>query len=175
MFLPRIEESRFRPQDAALLAGLVLSLPRSAEVQRARRQPVAIAAFLLVGLVAMVLGIVGENAIRECSGTPAGGPCTAAAAGPDERRDRLGRRSCLLLGTTIFAVVVMSVAALPAFEGALKLRALEFDRGLLRMQFGNSTLLLATLAAATVATIRRPDPIAMGIGRPDRDGHRTVA
>ena len=62
----------------------------------------------------------------------------------------------LLVGTTIFAALVVCVAVLPAFEDALKLRALEFDRGLLRMQFGNSTMLLATLAASVVATIRRP-------------------
>jgi len=158
IFLPQVAGIPVRPQDAALLAGLILSVPR---IRRPRSiaspAAAAIAVFLLVGLVAMVVGILGDNAIRDVLRDVRwwalyGGGLLALVTGVTAS----AVVRALLLGTTIFAVLVVCVAVLPAFEDALKLRALEFDRGLLRMQFGNSTLLLATLAASTVATIRRP-------------------
>ena len=162
MFLPQIGDIPVRPQDAAILAGIVLSVPRlRRDSIGSIRSPaaVAIAVFLLVGLVAMVVGIVGDNAMRDILrdarwwalyGAGLLALMTGVTASAVVR--------ALLIGTTIFAALVVCVAVLPAFEEALKLRALEFDRGLLRMQFGNSTMLLATLAASVVATIRRPTP-----------------
>lgn len=160
MFLPQIAGIPVRPQDAALLAGFVLSVPRirpGTIGSIGSRAAAAVAAFLVVGLVAMVVGLVGDNAIRDVLRDARwwalyGGGLLALMTGvPASAVVR-----ALLVGTTIFAALVVCVAVLPAFEDALKLRALEFDRGLLRMQFGNSTMLLATLAASTVATIRRP-------------------
>jgi O-Antigen ligase len=162
MFLPQIAGIPVRPQDAAILAGLILS------VQRLRRDSigsvrspaaVAIAAFLLVGLAALIIGLVGDNAMRDVLRDARwwalyGGGLLALMTGVTAS----AVVRALFVGTTIFAALVVSVAVLPAFEDALKLRALEFDRGLLRMQFGNSTMLLATLAASVVATIRRPTP-----------------
>jgi hypothetical protein len=157
MFLPRIADIPIRPQDAALLAGLVLSLLRIRPRSIGSPAAAAIAAFLLVGLLALVVGVVGDNAIRDVLRDARwwalyGGGLLALLTGVTAS----AVVRALLTGTTIFAAVVIAVAALPAFEDALKLRALEFDRGLLRMQFGNSTLLLTTLAASVVATIRRP-------------------
>jgi hypothetical protein len=160
VFIPRIADIPVRPQDAALLAGLLLSLPRIRPRSIGSiRSPAAaaIAAFLLVGLVAMVIGIVGDNAIRDVLRDARwwalyGGGLLALLTGVTAS----AVVRALLTGTTIFAAVVIAVAALPGFEDALKVRALEFDRGLLRMQFGNSIMLLAALAASTVATIRRP-------------------
>jgi O-Antigen ligase len=160
MFLPQIAGVPVRPQDAALLAGLILSVPRirpGSIASIGSPAAAAIAAFLLVGLVAMVIGFIGDNAIRDVLRDARwwflyGGGLLALVTGVTAS----AVVRALLLGTTIFAGLVICVAVLPAFEDALKLRALEFDRGLLRMQFGNSTLLLATLSAATVATIRRP-------------------
>ena len=160
MFLPRIADVPVRPQDAALLAGLILSVPRIRPSSiGSLRSPAAaaIAAFLLVGLVALVVGMVGDNAVRDILRDARwwalyGGGLLALVTGVTA--PALVR--ALLVGTTIFAALVVCVAALPAFDGALKLRALEFDDGPVRMQFGNSTMLLATLAASAVATIRRP-------------------
>ena len=68
------------------------------------------------------------------------------------RRDAVLR--ALLLGITAFAVVVVATAVLPVFDGALKDQALAYDRGTLRMQFGNSVLLVPATAYAAYSALR---------------------
>jgi hypothetical protein len=155
-FLPRFADIPIRAQDVAVLAGALMSLPA---LRRLPRQPVAIAvgAFLVVGLIALAIGVFLDNAMRDILRDARwwalyGFALLALAT----RVPRPAVVRAVLWGTTIFAALVITIAVLPAFADALKLRSLEFDRGLLRMQFGNSTMLLATLAAATVAATLRP-------------------
>lgn len=157
-FLPRVADIPVRAQDAALLVGIVLALPSIRRLPPARPVAIALAAFLAVGILALVLGFVADHAVRDILRDARwwllyGAGLLALAVGVS--RASLVRG--LMLGTTIFAVLVVATAILPVFAEGLKLRALEFDRGLLRMQFGNSTMLLAPLALATMAVTRRPD------------------
>jgi len=160
ILLPRLFDIPVRPQDAALAVGLLLSIPRLRGASlRTLRSPLALAmlAFLAVGVVAMLIGLLADHALRDILrdgrwwALYAGGLLALLTRVPRPAVIR-----AILLGTTIFAVLIIAVAALPAFESALKWRALEFDRGLLRMQFGNSAMLLVTLATSVVVCVQRP-------------------
>ena len=158
--LPRLADIPIRPHDVAILVGLALSLPalRRANWRGLRApQALAILAFLLVGVAALIIGYLGDQALRDILRDARwwalyGSGLVAILLGV--RATEITR--AILVGGTIFAVAAILVAALPAFEGGLKLKSLEFDRGLLRMQFGNTTMLLIPIAAAVVASVRRP-------------------
>ena len=158
--LPRLAGIPVRPHDVAILVGLALMLPalRGANWRGLRTpQALAILAFLLVGVAALVIGYLGDQAPRDILRDARwwalyGGGLAAIVLGV--RAPAIAR--AMLVGGTVFAVAAILVAALPAFEGGLKLKSLEFDRGLLRMQFGNTTMLLIPIAAAVVASVRRP-------------------
>ena len=62
----------------------------------------------------------------------------------------------LLLGATIFAIVLIVTALLPAFDGGIKDRSLAYDWGRLRMQFSNSAFLLPVIAFVAHRLLRRP-------------------
>ena len=156
-FIPRISDIPVRPQDVALGLGLLLSLPSLRRLPPWRPITIALAAFLGVGLLGFVVGLVADNAVRDILRDTRWWALYGVglvALATDTPRASLLR--ALLLGTTLFAVLVVITAILPIFADGLKLRALEFDRGLLRMQFGNSTMLLAPLAFATMAVTRAP-------------------
>ncbi len=160
ILLPRLFDIPVRPQDAALVVGLLLSVPRLRGASpRMLRSPLALTmmAFLAVGVIAMLVGLLGDNSLRDILRD--GRWWALYAGGLLALLTRAGRPAvvrAIVVGTTIFAVLIIAVAALPAFEDALKWRALEFDRGLLRMQFGNSAMLLVTLAISVVGCVGRP-------------------
>ena len=62
----------------------------------------------------------------------------------------------LLIGATVFAIVSIVTTLLPATEGGLKARSLVYDRGLLRMQFGNSVFLIPAACYAAWRWFGRP-------------------
>lgn len=62
----------------------------------------------------------------------------------------------LLLGSVAFCIIVITATFLPAFSDGLKDQVLTYDRGTLRMQFGNSVFLLPFLAYALARFLRKP-------------------
>jgi O-Antigen ligase len=58
--------------------------------------------------------------------------------------------------------LVVITAVLPRFDGALKDQVYAYDRGLLRLQFGNSMLLLPGVAYVLWRTLRQPSALRMG-------------
>jgi hypothetical protein len=67
--------------------------------------------------------------------------------------------SAFRIGTTIFALVVVTTAVLPAFTDGLKHGVLVYDLGLLRMQFGNSVFLLPVIGFVAYGILQRPRAI----------------
>jgi O-antigen ligase len=62
----------------------------------------------------------------------------------------------LLLGATIYALVLIAAAILPAIDGGLKSRALAYDFGRLRLQFSNAAFLIPAMAWVAVRLVIRP-------------------
>ena len=61
----------------------------------------------------------------------------------------------LMLGTLLFSATVLIAALGPVLTGGLKHQELLYDRGTLRMQFGNSAFLVPAIALATFIFVRR--------------------
>ncbi len=146
--LLRLAGVPLRPQDAAIAIGIVLTLP-SVRRPRLSAPLVAIALFSLVGIGALLGGLVADLPLRDIFRDArwwflylAGALALAAGV----RRDQVLRG--LLLGAAIFSMMVIAATLLPEFAGGLKQRALVFDSGTLRMQFGNTIFLIPALAAA---------------------------
>lgn len=140
--LLRLADVPIRPHDAVVGLALLLAAPRL------RRPPISIvtigiAVFLVVGVVAFALGFVFDNALRDILRDARWWFLYVAglfAAAIGQRRSTIVRG--LLIGATAFALVAIATTLLPALEGGLKDRALIYDRGTLRMQFGNSVFLI---------------------------------
>ena len=60
----------------------------------------------------------------------------------------------VVIGTALFAVLISVAALLPVVPGGLKEQELLYDRGTLRMQFGNSAFLLPAIAWAGASFLR---------------------
>lgn len=140
--LVRVADVPIRPHDAVAGLALLLSLPRLRRPQVSMVMLV-IAVFLLVGVAAFALGFVFDNALRDILRDARWWFLYVAglfAAGIGQTRSGVVRG--LLVGATVFAFVAIVTTLLPAVEGGLKDRALIYDRGTLRMQFGNSVFLI---------------------------------
>ena len=61
----------------------------------------------------------------------------------------------LLIGATLFALLVVAAAILPVFAGGIKQQVLTYDRGSLRMQFINTVFLLPAGAYVAARVARR--------------------
>jgi hypothetical protein len=161
-----------RPQDVAIgMALLATALTLDGARVRAVVAPggqrtllVATAVFLAVGVLALAMGMLGDQQLRDVF-RDVRWWCLYGAAGlavlAGVRRVALLR--AFLLGAAAFAVVVVLAALLPAFEGGLKAAAVSYDRGTMRMQFGNSIYLLPALAYAAWMASRRFDLIWLGL------------
>ncbi len=156
-YLPRIGTIPVRPQDVAVVIGLALSLPSI----RWRRPRAGIEAWLLVvfiavGVGAVVAGFAGGNdardILRDARWWFLYGSGLVVLVLPPPARAQVVRG--VLLGAMAFAVVVIVTAITPNVAGGLRARAMEFDFGLLRLQYGNSAFLLLPLAWAASAWIR---------------------
>lgn len=154
--LLRLAGMPVRPQDAAIGIGMLLALT-NARWPRRSVPLLAIGAFLVAGLGALLVGYLADYPIRDVLRDARwwflylAGPLALATG---VRRDQVLR--ALLIGAAAFAVLAVLSTALPAFAGGLKERSLDFDRGTLRMQFGNSIFLLPALALALWRQLRRP-------------------
>ena len=166
LYLPEVAGVPFRVQDGVVATGIVLAMLRisglRARLATADGRLLALSAvvglFLVLGLVALWIGWLADHAARDIFRDARWWVLYAVvllALATGTRWPLIVRAA--LVGTTIFAAVIVLAALLPPFENGLKARAFDFDRGLLRMQFGNSAFLLVGLAYATRAVLRRPD------------------
>jgi O-antigen ligase/polysaccharide polymerase Wzy-like membrane protein len=162
-----------RPQDvaigAALLATLLtLSWSRARALATApggrRTLLLATAVFLGAGLLALGVGLVVGQEPRDVFRDVRWWVLYAAAAlAVLAGVSRTAVLRGLLLGAVAFALVVVVTVLLPTFDGGLKASTLLYDRGTLRMQFGNSIYLLPALAYATWVASRRMNATWLGL------------
>src|SRR5919106_1457990 len=135
-----------RPHDVVVGLGLLTGLP---SLRRLRVTPAVLllGLFLAVGLGALLLGLLNDQAPRDILrdarwwGLYAGGLLLAGMRRPTHDVIR-----AVLIGLAVFAVLVIAATLLPAFEGGIKSRAMAFDFGILRMQFGPTAFLLIPIA-----------------------------
>ena len=154
--LLRIAGYPLRPQDVAIGLGIVLALPLL-------RRPsvtvplVAIGVFLCVGVGALVHGYAADFPLRDVLRDSRWWFLYAAglmALTSSVQRSQVLR--ALVWGSASFAILAVTTTILPPFADGLKERALVYDFGTLRMQFGNTTFLLPVLALALWLFLRRP-------------------
>ena len=154
--LLRIAGYPLRPQDVAIGLGILLALPLL-------RRPsvsvplVAIGVFLCVGVGALVHGYAADFPLRDVLRDSRWWFLYAAglvALASRVQRSQVLR--ALVWGSASFAILAVATTILPPFAGGLKERALIYDSGILRMQFGNTAFLLPALALALWLLLRRP-------------------
>lgn len=146
-----------RFQDGVVLAALVLALPSLRHANLRSGISRLIAAFFLIGVVGFVIGVVEGNAARDILRDSRwwalyGFGLLALWSGTDRRAIARG----LLMGASLFAVVLIALVLLPPFAGALESRALTYDWGRLRLQFSNSIFIIPALAYVTSRVTVRP-------------------
>lgn len=154
--LLRVVGIPIRPHDAIVGLAFLLALPQLRAI-RWSVTAVAIAAFLTVGIVALGVGLIVGNEFRDIFRDARWWflyliGLLALAGGA--RRSPILRG--LLIGATAFAIVSILTTLLPATDGGLKERALIYDRGTLRMQFGNSIFLVPAACYVAWHWFRRP-------------------
>lgn len=156
-YLPRIANIPIRTQDIAVAVGLLLCLP-SIRLRRPRAGfgSWLLVAFLAIGAVAVVIGFLRGNdardILRDARWWFLYGSGLVLLFLPATARAQVVRG--VLIGALAFAVVVILAAVVPAAPGGIKERSVEFDFGLLRLQFGNSVFLLFPLAWSARAWVR---------------------
>ncbi len=147
-----------RPQDGVIAAALFGALGSGGlRLRSANPFIIVIGAWLLIGVVALAVGLINGFQLRDVLrdarwwGLYATGAIAIVCA---TRRDQVVRG--LLYGATVLATLVALATVLPAFEGGLKAAVLSYDRGTLRMQFGNSVILVVATAFVALHALRRP-------------------
>jgi hypothetical protein len=152
-----------RFQDGVILAAFLFALPGLRGSSRRgtwRSAVVALSiAWLAVGVGALCLGLAEGQPIRDILRDARWWSLygfVAVAVWSGTSRPALLRG--LLAGATIFALVLFATALLPAFDGALKDRAVAYDRGLLRLQFSNGVFVIVAAAWVIDRLSRRLSP-----------------
>jgi hypothetical protein len=149
-----------RPHDAVIAVGMLGAAP---VLWRRRPRPSItlwlLVALLALGVVALLIGLLADNPMRDIFRDVRWwtfyGAALLALFGATTR-DRIIRG--LLLGMTGFAVLIVIAALLPVFPGGLKDQELLYDRGTLRMQFGNSAFLVPAIAYVAARLVARRAP-----------------
>ncbi len=136
-----------RFHDGVILATGLLVLP---SLRRATIRPALVpitGLWLVVGLVALIVGFTDGQAqrdiLRDARWWMLYG-LVPFVLWTGTTRSTIVRG--LLVGATIYAVLLLVTAVLPAFDGGLKDRAITYDRGLLRLQFSNNTFVIVAAA-----------------------------
>ncbi len=146
-----------RPHDAVIAIGMLGALPVLWQ-RRPRRSVLLglVVALLVLGASALVVGLLQghplRDVFRDIRWWAFYGAALLALFGATSR-DRIVRG--LLVGMTGFALLVVVAALLPAFPGGVKDQELLYDRGTLRMQFGNSAFLLPAIAYVAARVVER--------------------
>lgn len=146
-----------RFQDGVIAAAFVLALPAIKNANLRTWISRLIVAFLVVGAIAGLVGIVeGQTArdiLRDVRWWALYGFGLLALWGGVDRRTIVRG---LLLGSTGFALTLFAIVLLPTFPGGLESRALTYDWGSLRLQFSNSIFLVPALAYVATRLAVRP-------------------
>ena len=162
--LATITDIPIRPHDVAALVGVGLVLPGA--VAAAVRRPASLitpatvpfTVFLLVGLGALVVGVLDGNELRDIVRDTrwwslyAVGLLALLTRTPPAALTR-----ALIWGMTLYAVVIMIGMLLPGFPGGLKLGAYFYDERM-RLHYGQAIFLLPLAAYAVTRAFRRPIP-----------------
>jgi hypothetical protein len=157
----RVAGVPIRPQDVVLVAALAISLPHLRRIEWSGGIRL-VAVFLAIGVLALGIGILGGNEPRDILrdvrwwGLYAGALLLAGATRPHARVLR-----AVILGLAVFCALLIVAALLPPFAGGIKERAMAFDQGVLRFQFGPTAFLLIPIAYFGSRLARR------GFSRPD--------
>lgn len=164
-----VAELPVRPADIAIgiaLAGAAVTVrPTSfAVLTPARRATtVAIGLLLITGLLALGIGVLEAHWLRDLVRDArfwflyVVGLLVLFSPAPSA-----GIVRALLIGATVFSSVVLLATALPVVADGLKDQALTYDRGTLRMQFGNSIFLLPAFAFILWRFLHRPSIVRTG-------------
>ncbi|MGH2383504.1 MAG: O-antigen ligase family protein [Candidatus Limnocylindria bacterium] len=148
-----------RPQDAVIGLAFAAALPSILAVPSSHVTKV-LGLFVLVAVGSLVVGVVAEHDLRDVLrdarwwGLYAGG---LLFAGQPRLRPRIVR--AVVIGAAAFSVLIILAAVLPAFDGGIKARALAFDSGQLRMQFGTTVFLLIPVSFWSVRLVRGHTPV----------------
>ncbi len=160
--LPRIPgDIPLRAHDLVPIVGVLMAMPSIAGRLRHLRSVdwapmVPIAAFAAVGLVALIIGLLGNAAIRDIVRDARwwalyGFGLVALLAGT--------RRSTILRafawGLTIYCAVLVIGLLMPMFHGGLKYGAYAYDPRL-RLHYGQAVLLLVAVSFVCDRFVRRP-------------------
>jgi hypothetical protein len=151
-----------RPADVVIAGALVAMGWRARHgihvPTRARSLAAGVTVLAMLGVVALVIGAFNDAIARDVLRDARWWFLYVAAIGGaitlGYERQPIVRG--LLLGATLLAAGSIAASLLPAFDGGLKAQALTYDRGTLRMQFGNSVFLVPAIAWVAVYTFRSP-------------------
>ena len=146
-----------RFQDGVVLVAFLLALPALRHISFRSGISRLVGLFLLVGVAAVAIGLIEGNPWRDVLRDVRwwalyGFGLLALWGGVDRRAVVRG----LLIGSTIYAVILLLVTLLPAFPGGLESRALTYDWGRVRLQFSNSIFLIPAMAYIAARITVRP-------------------
>lgn len=149
-----------RPHDAAVTVAILLALPGLTWRGADHRGLAILGGFLAIGLLATGVGLLAGHPLRDVLRDVRWWGLYSAlglALLAHVRRDQIIRG--LLLGSAALAGLILLAVLLPAFEAGLKSQVLEYDRGTLRMQFGNSLFLLPAIAWTVCRFLAQPSRV----------------
>jgi hypothetical protein len=150
-----------RMHDVIALIGIVASLPAVARALIGRRRieataAVPLAVFAAIGLVALGIGVLGDNATRDVVRDArwwafyAIGLLAVVGGTP-----RSAVMRALLWGLTIYAAVILIGMLMPIFHGGLKWYAYSYDPRM-RLHYGQAIFLVVAIAYAVRHVTLRP-------------------
>jgi len=160
--LPRIlDDVPIRVHDVVPLVGIALAMPATVrQLTHARSiRWVAAVPFLIfaaVGLAALLIGVVGDQALRDIVRDARwwafyGAGIVIVISGT--RRPAITR--AVVWGLTIYAAVLLIALLMPMFNGGLKYGAYAYDPRL-RLHYGQAVFLLVAVAIVVDRYVRRP-------------------
>jgi O-antigen ligase len=163
--LPEVAGNPVRPHDVVAAIGLIIGLAATIgrlhrEGLAAVRRPTAVAllVFLAVGLGALVIGILSDNALRNVARDARWWILYAAgllALLSGTSRPAIVR--ALVWGMTLYSALILLGMLMPDFEGGLKIGAYAYDPRM-RLHYGQATFLIPAAAYAAYRATRRPIP-----------------
>jgi hypothetical protein len=166
--LPRIGDVPIRAHDIVPMVAVTLALPAMARRLTAPMtihwsSVVPVALFSGIGVVALVVGLSGDQAMRDIVRDTRwwayyGIGIVALVAGT--RRPAVMR--ALIWGLTIYAAVLLIALLMPMFHGGLKYGAYAYDPRL-RLHYGQAVFVIVAAAIVVARFVRRPSPSGIAV------------